>query len=106
METILRMVERKYGKARRIWVFDRGIVSEENLQPRRRISGGYAAQPDETVRRRTAEGRLDTGPAGSGSEEGGPFRRVRRPISCVARQAGRKKRKPSGTGFPPAWKTL
>ena len=32
METILRMVERKYGKARRIWVFDRGIVSEENLQ--------------------------------------------------------------------------
>src|SRR5487761_1381851 len=31
METILRMVERKYGKARRIWVFDRGIVSEENL---------------------------------------------------------------------------
>lgn len=32
MEAILRMVERKYGKARRIWVFDRGIVSEENLQ--------------------------------------------------------------------------
>jgi hypothetical protein len=31
METILRMVERKYGKARRIWVMDRGIVSEENL---------------------------------------------------------------------------
>ena len=31
METILRMVERKDGKARRIWVFDRGIVSEENL---------------------------------------------------------------------------
>jgi len=24
LETILRMVERKYGKARRIWVFDRG----------------------------------------------------------------------------------
>jgi len=31
MESILRMVERKYGKARRIWVMDRGIVSEENL---------------------------------------------------------------------------
>jgi hypothetical protein len=25
LETILRRVERKYGKARRIWVFDRGI---------------------------------------------------------------------------------
>jgi transposase len=32
LETILRVVERKYGRARRVWVFDRGIVSEENLQ--------------------------------------------------------------------------
>jgi hypothetical protein len=52
METILRMVERKYGKARRIWVMDRGMVSEENLaaisQTGRAVSGGHAAQPDET----------------------------------------------------------
>jgi transposase len=41
METILRMVERKYGKARRIWIFDRGIVSEENLQAIRKRSGQY-----------------------------------------------------------------
>ena len=41
METILRMVERKYGKARRIWVMDRGIVSEENLQAIRRRGGQY-----------------------------------------------------------------
>src|ERR1035438_4196079 len=41
METILRMVERKYGKARRIWVFDRGIVSEENLAAIRRRDGQY-----------------------------------------------------------------
>src|SRR5438067_2741787 len=41
METILRMVERKYGKARRIWVFDRGIVSEENLAAIRRRGGQY-----------------------------------------------------------------
>jgi transposase len=41
METILRMVERKYGKARRIWVFDRGIVSEENLQAIRKRGGRY-----------------------------------------------------------------
>jgi transposase len=34
-------VERKYGKARRIWVFDRGIVSEENLQAIRRRGGQY-----------------------------------------------------------------
>jgi transposase len=41
METILRMVERKYGRARRVWVFDRGIVSEENLQAIRRRGGQY-----------------------------------------------------------------
>jgi transposase len=43
METILRMVERKYGEARRIWVLDRGIVSEENLQAiRKRASTWWA----------------------------------------------------------------
>lgn len=41
LETMLRMVERKYGKARRIWVFDRGIVSEENLAAIRRRGGQY-----------------------------------------------------------------
>lgn len=41
LETILRMVERKYGKARRIWIFDRGIVSEENLEAIRKRGGQY-----------------------------------------------------------------
>lgn len=41
METILRMVERKYGKARRIWVMDRGIVSEANLEAIRKRGGKY-----------------------------------------------------------------
>jgi transposase len=41
METILRMVERKYGKARRIWVMDRGIVSEDNLAAIRKRGGHY-----------------------------------------------------------------
>ena len=40
-ETILRMVERKYGKARRLWVMDRGIVSEENLQAIGKRGGQY-----------------------------------------------------------------
>src|SRR6266403_2219277 len=31
IEAILRTVERKHGKARRVWIFDRGVVSEENL---------------------------------------------------------------------------
>jgi transposase len=41
MEVILRMVERKYGKARRIWVFDRGVVSEANLEAIRKRGGQY-----------------------------------------------------------------
>jgi transposase len=41
METILRRVERKYGKARRVWVLDRGMVSEENLAAIRKRDGQY-----------------------------------------------------------------
>jgi transposase len=41
METILRMVERKYGQARRVWVMDRGMVSEENLAAIRKRGGQY-----------------------------------------------------------------
>ena len=41
LESVLRMVERKYGKARRVWVFDRGVVSEENLAALRRRGGQY-----------------------------------------------------------------
>src|SRR6202021_1813963 len=55
-ETILRMVERKYGKARRIWVFDRGIVSEENLAAIRKRGGQYlTGTPRSQMKRFEAE---------------------------------------------------
>jgi transposase len=41
LEVVVRRVERKYGKARRVWVFDRGIVSEKNLQTLRKHQGQY-----------------------------------------------------------------
>jgi len=41
LEVLMRMVERKYGKARRVWVFDRGIVSEANLEALRQRGGQY-----------------------------------------------------------------
>ena len=41
LETVIRMVERKYGKARRVWVFDRGIISEDNLKALRKRDGQY-----------------------------------------------------------------
>ena len=37
----MRMVERRYGQARRVWVFDRGIVSDANLAAIRRRGGQY-----------------------------------------------------------------
>jgi transposase len=41
LEAILEQVEAKHGRARRIWVFDRGIVSEANLQTLRERGGQY-----------------------------------------------------------------
>jgi transposase len=56
MESILRMVERKYGKARRIWVMDRGIVSEENLAAIRKRGGPYlVGTPRRQMKRFEAE---------------------------------------------------
>ena len=41
LEEMLEAVERKHGRARRVWVFDRGVVSEENLQSLRRRGANY-----------------------------------------------------------------
>lgn len=41
LEEALHALERKHGKARRIWVFDRGIVSESNLQKLREHGAQY-----------------------------------------------------------------
>jgi transposase len=41
LEAMLDQVEAKHGRARRIWVFDRGIVSEANLQRLREGGGQY-----------------------------------------------------------------
>jgi len=41
LEVILRTVERKYWKARPVWIFDRGVVSEQNLAAVRRHGGQY-----------------------------------------------------------------
>jgi transposase len=41
LEAALEAIERKHGKARRIWVFDRGVVSEANLQSLRQRGAQY-----------------------------------------------------------------
>jgi len=41
LEEVLDAVEKKYGQAQRTWVFDRGIVSEKNLEVLRQRGGQY-----------------------------------------------------------------
>ena len=41
VEEMVEMVEEKYGQARRTWVMDRGMVSEDNLEFLRRRGGTY-----------------------------------------------------------------
>ncbi|HEY5913301.1 MAG TPA: IS1634 family transposase [Verrucomicrobiae bacterium] len=41
LEAMLEQVEAKHGRARRIWIFDRGIVSESNLEKLRERGGQY-----------------------------------------------------------------
>lgn len=41
LEEIVELMEDKYGKAQRVWVLDRGIVSEENLDYLRRRGAHY-----------------------------------------------------------------
>lgn len=41
LEAALAAIERKHGKARRLWVFDRGVVSEANLEKLRQRGAHY-----------------------------------------------------------------
>lgn len=43
VEEIVESMERKYGKANRVWVLDRGMVDEENLEFIRERGGHYIA---------------------------------------------------------------
>jgi transposase len=59
LETVMRMVERKYGHARRVWVFDRGIVSDANLAAIRRRGGQYLVGTRRTALRHVERALLE-----------------------------------------------
>jgi transposase len=59
LETVMRMVERKYGQARRVWVFDRGIVSDANLAAIRRRGGQYLVGTRRSTLRHVEQALLD-----------------------------------------------
>ncbi len=56
---VIASLERKHGKAERIWVFDRGIVSEENLQSLRRGGARYLVGTPRSALRRHEERLLE-----------------------------------------------
>jgi transposase len=61
LEAVLRMVERKYGRVRRVWVFDRGIISEENLEALRRRGGQYLVGTPRAKLKQFEQSLLETG---------------------------------------------
>lgn len=52
VEEMIDVIESKYGRARRTWVMDRGMVSEENLAELRRRDANYiVGTPRQTLRK-------------------------------------------------------
>jgi len=52
VETIVRAMEKKYGQADRVWVMDRGMVSEANLKFLRQRGGSYIVGTPKALLRR------------------------------------------------------
>lgn len=52
VETIVRAMETKYGRPNRIWVMDRGMVSEDNLKFLRERGGSYIVGTPKAMLRR------------------------------------------------------
>jgi transposase len=59
VEEIVLAMEKKYGRARRIWVMDRGMVSEENLEFLRLREGQYIVGTPKAMLRRFEEHLLE-----------------------------------------------
>ena len=71
LEEIVETMEARYGKAQRIWVLDRGMVSEDNIDfeaGRAALHRGNAEVPAQAVRAAAALAGLARDPGGSGSQ--------------------------------------
>jgi transposase len=59
VQEIVLAMEKKYGRARRVWVMDRGMVSEENLEFLRSRGGQYIVGTPKAMLRRFEEHLLE-----------------------------------------------
>ena len=106
LEVLMRMVERKYGRARRVWVFDRGIVSEANLEALRKRGGQYLVGTPRSKLKEFEQALLE-----------GDWKQIRdevevklvslpehqKPMCCVAPVPDEKKKKRFGIASPNGW---
>jgi transposase len=61
VEEIFDLMERTYGRARRVWVLDRGMVSEENLAMLRRRGASYIVGTPRSSLKRCEKALLEAG---------------------------------------------
>jgi transposase len=59
LKDIMARMEQLYGKASRIWVFDRGVASEKNLEALRAEGGLYLVGTPRTLLRKVEKGLLE-----------------------------------------------
>jgi Transposase DDE domain len=95
IEATLRTVERKHGKARRVWIFDRGVMSEENLVAIPKRGGEYLVGTTRSKLKQVEAELLKDDfekirPKVEVSRS--RFQLVRRLTSCVVPWGGRRKR--------------
>ena len=79
VKTIIEAMEKKHGTLNRVWVMDRGMVSEENLKYLRERGGQYIVGTPKAMLRQfeqhLTEAGLDRGPGRRGGEAGARPRR-------------------------------
>jgi len=61
VEDIIELMEGKYGKANRVWVMDRGMVSEENLELLRTRDAHYLVGTPKTMLRKFERDLIESG---------------------------------------------
>ena len=69
LDDMVGAMEKKYGKAKRVWVLDRGIASEENLKRLRDKGAQYLVGTPRSMLKRF-EKELAYEPGGTGGSEG------------------------------------
>ena len=97
VEEMVELMEKKYGKPKRIWVLDRGMVSEENIDFLRERGARYiVGTPKSQLKSFEAQAAgakgLDRSPGRSGSQTGGPSRRRPEEQYMLCRSSARREK--------------